>query len=603
MYSFFTLKKSFTLFLAFLTLLSLMVLSALHNLALSTEKLKTTEQHRYQATKLATEYKSLTEALTRNVMAFVASEQPEFQERYQHVTDILHGRAPNAEGLQQAMIERFRLASFTPLEMEKLEAAHVQIAERGKAEVEAISTASGQFDDGQGGIKVALPNALMAKVMIFGQQYAEASAAIERSIDEFDAMQAARLQQEVDGATRDSQQAYRIAATAIAILLLCSAAALWRLYRSIKRPLDQGVDLAQRLAAGELNAQVAVSRGDELGKLLEALNGIGSGLRQAVAQVRDRAAQIAAASHRISSANIDLSQRTDEQAANLQQTAAAMEQLAATVNNNADNAEQSKQLVYQASTSAMQGSQTVQNAAQTMQDIRRDTRKIADITGLINTIAFQTNILALNAAVEAARAGEHGKGFAVVASEVRNLALRSADAAKDIDTLISQAVSQLDSGADLVESTGHAMRDIVRSVQQVQNIMADIADASSEQASGIQQISQAVGHLDLITQQNLAMVQEAAGATLQQQQQADSLMAALAHFVLEGGTSGAAAQQPGELEGQPAESQQPSRQRQIIEYGRQGIQEAEIHGGVHLLGADRVHAQRKYGAPIQGVIA
>ncbi len=603
MNSFFTLKKSFILFLALLALLSLMVLSALQNLALSTERLKAAEQHRYEATKLATEYKSLAEALMRNVMAFVASEQPEFHERYQQLTDILHGRAGHAQGLRQALIERFRLAAFTPAEMEKLEAAHAQIAERGKTEIEAISTASGQFDDGQGGIKVALPNALMAKVMIFGQQYAEVSAAIERSIDEFDAMQAARLQREADEAASDSRQAYRIAATAIAALLLCSAGALWRLYRSIKRPLDQGVDLAERLAAGELNARVAVGRRDELGKLLDALNGIGDGLRLAVGQVRNRAAQIAAASHRISSANVDLLQRTNEQAANLQQTAAAMEQLAATVNNNADNAEQSKQLVCKASSSAMQGSQTVQNAAQTMQDIRRDTRKIADITGLINTIAFQTNILALNAAVEAARAGEHGKGFAVVASEVRGLALRSADAAKNIDTLINQAVRQLDCGADLVESTGRAMKDIAQSVQQVQDIMADIADASGEQASGIHQVSRAVGHLDLITQQNLAMAQEAAGATRQQQLQADSLMAALAHFVLESAASGPAPQQPGELQDQAAEDQQPGRQRQVVENCRHRAQEAEFHGDVHLLGADRIHAQGEYRAPIQGVIA
>src|SRR5690606_20772446 len=258
-----------------------------------------------------------------------------------------------------------------------------------------------------------------------------------------------------------------------------------------------------------------------------------------------------------SSANVDLLQRTNEQAANLQQTAAAMEQLAATVNNNADNAEQSKQLVCKASSSAMQGSQTVQNAAQTMQDIRRDTRKIADITGLINTIAFQTNILALNAAVEAARAGEHGKGFAVVASEVRGLALRSADAAKNIDTLISQAVRQLDCGADLVESTGRAMQDIAQSVQQVQDIMTDIADASGEQASGIHQISRAVGHLELITQKNLAMAQEAAGATRQQRLQADSLMAALAHFVLESKASDTAPQLPDDLQGQAAADQHP----------------------------------------------
>jgi methyl-accepting chemotaxis protein len=530
-----TLKKSFIAFLAVLVVLSLLVLSALHNLTGSIEHLKTTEQHRYQATELATAYKSLTHAMTRDVMAFVASEQPEFQESYRHLTAVLHGKAPDEQGIQQAMLDRFRNAGFTADEMTRLESAHRQITELAATEKEAISTASGQFDDGQGGIRVALPNALMAKVMIFGQQYAEAAAGIARSIDEFDTMQARRFARDVERASADSRKAYWIAVSAIAALLICSVLALWSLYTSIKRPLDEGVRLAQRLAGGDLSARVNVPRRDELGKLLEALNGIGLGLRHAVHEVRDRSVQIASASHHIAGANLELSQRTDEQAANLQQTAAAMEQLAATVKQNADNTEASRKLAAQANACAAQGSQTVQDAVDTMRQVRQGSRKVADITELIKNIAFQTNILALNAAVEAARAGEHGKGFAVVAAEVRNLALRSSEASKDIEKLIAHTVSQLDAGASLVDGAGQAMIGIVASVQKVEHIMSEIAHASGEQASGIEEITRAVSHLDHITQQNLAMVQEASSATLLQQQQADGLLATLSHFVLANG--------------------------------------------------------------------
>jgi methyl-accepting chemotaxis protein len=532
MRKFFTLKKSFFVFLAILVVLSLLVLSALGNLTDSIENLKTTEQRRYQATELATAYKSLTQARTRDVMAFVASEQPEFQESYQHLTAVLHGKAPDGNGVQEAMLDRFRNAGFTTDEMARLESAHAQIMELAATEKAAISTASGQFDDGQGGIKVALPNALMAKVMIFGQQYAEAAAGIARSIDEFDTMQASRFAQDVERAGAASRKANLIAVSAIAALLLCSVLALWGLYTSIKRPLDQGVLLAQRLAGGDLSAHMDVRRRDELGKLLEALNGIGLGLRHAVQEVRNRSVQIAAASHRISGGNLDLSQRSNEQAANLQQTAAAMEQLSATVKQNADNTAVSKSLAAQANACAAQGSQTVQDAVNTMRLVRQDSRKVADITELIKNIAFQTNILALNAAVEAARAGEHGKGFAVVAAEVRNLALRSSDASRDIEKLIGRTVTQLDAGASLVDGAGQAMIEIVASVQKVEDIMSEIANASGEQASGIEEITRAVSHLDHITQQNVAMVQEASSATLLQQQQADGLLATLSHFIL-----------------------------------------------------------------------
>ncbi len=551
MTNFFTLKKSFIFFLLTLSLLSVLVLTALYNLNHSTNNLKEIETRRYAATALATEYKNVIQAMMRNVMAFVSTEQPEFQEAYLHQAAILHGRAADEHGIQEPMVERFRRLGFTEAEMSKLESAHAQSIELGKTELEAISTASGQFDDGNGGIKVALPNALMAKVMIFGQQYTAAAASIAQSIDEFNTMQASRFTQAVREAGVASKMAYRIAVSTIIVLLICSALALWALYRTIKRPLDQGVKLAQRLSAGDLSASIPVKRHDELGKLLEALNGIGVGLHNTVGGVRDRAVHIAAAAHQISGANLHLSDRSDEQAANLQETAAAMEELSSTVRQNASNAEHAKELVLQAAGCATRGSATVQNAMETMNAIRQSSRKVADITGLINNIAFQTNILALNAAVEAARAGAEGKGFAVVAAEVRSLALRSAEASKEIEGLIGLSVSQMDTGARLVDMTGSAISEIVESVQQVQGIMNEIADASRQQASGIGQVTLAVSHLDTITQQNLAQVQEATKATLMQQVQADELTASLERFTLRVGNDEPILMQSHEIASRP----------------------------------------------------
>lgn len=529
----FTLKKSFILFLAALTLLSILVMAALHNLARSTDYLKQTEGLRYAATALATEYKSLTQAMTRDVMAFVATEQPEFLESYLHRSAILHGHAPNEHGIQQALIDRFRQAGFTPAEIAKLESAHAQQIELAKTETEAISTASGQFDDGHGGIKVALPNALMAKVMIFGQQYTEASQAIAQAIDEFNTMQASRFAQDVRQANDASLLAQRIAVSAMIALLICSTLALWALYKTIKNPLDQGVQLAQQLAAGDLSARVKVRRHDELGQLLEALNGIGLGLHKTVSEVRERVAHIAAASRHISTGNQDLSQRTGEQAASLQETAAAMEELSITVKQNADHAGQAKQFVSNTTACADRGCTTVQNAVSALQDIRLSSHKVSDITGLIKSIAFQTNILALNAAVEAARAGQHGKGFAVVATEVRNLALRSADASREIEALIKLSVSQIDQGANLVETAGGAMDEIMQSLRKAETIMDEIANATREQASGIEQMTLAVGQLDTITQKNAIQVEESAKATLLQQEQADNLAKTITRFRLE----------------------------------------------------------------------
>lgn len=532
MRSFFTLKKSFIAFLVILSLLSLMLLAALHTLYQSIDELKRTEQYRYQATELATLYKTLTQARTRDVMAFVATEQPEFLDSYRHLGDIMAGKAPDAHGVQRAMMARFDALGFTADEMAKLRYADGHIAKLALVEREAISTARGEFDDGQGGTRIALPNAMMAKVMIFGQQYAEAARDITGAIDAFNAMQARRIGQAVSEAGVASQLAYRFAVSALCALLIGSGLALWYLYLSVRRPLHAGVQLARELAAGRLEGKVHVHREDELGELLHALNGIGEGLNSTLQDVQDRSRRIESAAHQISQGNADLSRRTDAQAANLQETAAAMEELSVTVKQNADNAERVRVLADASAAQADQVNATVQDTAATMREIRGDSAKIADIIGLIKTIAFQTNILALNAAVEAARAGQHGRGFAVVAAEVRSLALRSAEASRDIEGLITRSVAQMDAGASLAESAGRAMAEVVQSVGRVRGVINDIASASWEQASGIDQVAKAVSQLDGITQQNVALVTDASRTTRLQHEQTEGLTAALSRFTL-----------------------------------------------------------------------
>ncbi|RYF07540.1 MAG: HAMP domain-containing protein [Comamonadaceae bacterium] len=309
--------------------------------------------------------------------------------------------------------------------------------------------------------------------------------------------------------------------------------------RSITRPLNRAVSVAETVAGGDLTMHVGSQAQDETGQLLRALDAMGGQLRNTVGQVRHGADSIALASSEIASGNLDLSSRTEEQASALQQTAASMEQMTATVRQNADNAQQANQLAKSASDMAVRGGQVVGNVVTTMGGIHAASRKIVDIIGVIDSIAFQTNILALNAAVEAARAGEQGRGFAVVASEVRTLAQRSATAAKEIKGLIDDSVQQVDAGNRLVEEAGSVIRDVVAGVRRVTDIVGEISAASQEQTSGLEQVNQAITQMDQVTQQNAALVEEAAAATGSLESQAAQLVQAVAVFRLHPGANGA----------------------------------------------------------------
>jgi len=322
-------------------------------------------------------------------------------------------------------------------------------------------------------------------------------------------------------------------ALGLAALAIGIAFAFW-VTRSITRPINYALHVARTVASGDLTSQIKSDSKDETGQLLHALHDMNEALSQIVGQVRHGTVSIASASSEIATGNLDLSARTESQASALEETASSMEELTSTVKANADNAREADQLASSASHVARRGGDVVSQVVSTMGSINDSSRKVVDIIAVIDGIAFQTNILALNAAVEAARAGEQGRGFAVVASEVRNLAARSASAAKEIKELISSSVEQVDAGARLVAQAGTTMEEVVASVQRVTGIVAEISLATREQNDGIEQMNMAIMQMDQTTQQNAALVEQAAAAASAMSDQASELERLVARFRLPG---------------------------------------------------------------------
>ena len=332
----------------------------------------------------------------------------------------------------------------------------------------------------------------------------------------------------------------------IGLLMVAIAAAL--LYplvrRMVTRPLADALQVARTVAAGDLTSRITVRSKDEAGQLMQAMKDMNDSLSRIVGEVRTGTDTIATASSQIASGNLDLSSRTEQQAGSLEETASSMEELTSTVKQNSDNARQANELAVEASGVAVKGGEVVSQVVSTMSAINESAGKIADIISVIDGIAFQTNILALNAAVEAARAGEQGKGFAVVASEVRNLAQRSANAAKEIKALINDSVGRVNAGSKLVADAGTTMDEIVDSVKRVTAIMAEIMSASQEQSSGIEQVNKAIGQMDQVTQQNAALVEQAAAAADSLQEQAGKLAQVVSVFKVEGSSASAPQARP-----------------------------------------------------------
>ncbi|PWC11527.1 methyl-accepting chemotaxis protein [Brenneria corticis] len=342
---------------------------------------------------------------------------------------------------------------------------------------------------------------------------------------------------------QDVAESYRETRTLMAIVIIASIIAgliiASLITRSVTHPIQEALAIAESVSKGDLTSQIRITRKDEAGMLLTALHNMNTSLRQIVSQVRDGAETISSAASQIAAGNQDLSARTEEQASSLEETASSMEQLTSTIKNTADNTLQATELAADTSETVKKSGAMMEKVTQEMRGIRDSSQRMAEIIGVIDGIAFQTNILALNAAVEAARAGEQGRGFAVVASEVRALAQRSATAAKEIKELIDDSFKKVQDGMGLVEDTGVTMNSLVTNVQGVNGIISEIAQASREQSDGINQINLAVGQIDTTTQQNAALVEESAAAALSLQDQAHSLTQTVSVFKLGAAYTGA----------------------------------------------------------------
>ncbi|CAG9185283.1 methyl-accepting chemotaxis protein [Cupriavidus pampae] len=335
-----------------------------------------------------------------------------------------------------------------------------------------------------------------------------------------------------EGAQTRFERLRVMAVVLIALGILIAIVGTLTLHRAIVRPVEEALGVFERMARGDLTSRIVSVSRNEIGRMMQALAAMQESLSGIVTQVRGGTDSIASATQQISAGNTDLSQRTEEQASSLEQTAASMEELTTVVRQNADNARQAGMLAGEASQIALKGGDVVGRVVETMNEINGSSRKVVEIIGVIEGIAFQTNILALNAAVEAARAGEQGRGFAVVAGEVRSLAQRSANAAKEIEALISESGQRVESGTRLVAEAGQTMGEIVQAVRRVTDIMNEIGAATQEQTTGIEQVNQAVSQMDEVTQQNAALVEEAAAAAGALEEQAQKLKNVVSVFTL-----------------------------------------------------------------------
>ncbi|MDA8447640.1 methyl-accepting chemotaxis protein [Paracidovorax valerianellae] len=409
------------------------------------------------------------------------------------------------------------------------------LSDADKAQMGAIATARKTMADLRARARQMKAEGKQAEAAaLVKQSYNPAVAAYLQTLRDFVQLQQRNAVEGQQAVAAERLLTVRLGALAVALLVAAIVAGAYFLIRSIQQPLAEANALAARIAGGDLSAAKTSARGDEFGELLRSLQTMGDSLGRMVQQVRRSTDSIAIASAEIAAGNQDLSTRTEQTSSNLQQTAATMEQFSSTLQQSAGSAREASGLAEGASGVARRGGEVVSQVVATMEEIQQSSRKIEDIIGVIDSIAFQTNILALNAAVEAARAGEQGRGFAVVAGEVRLLAGRSAEAAREIKALIGASVERVDAGSRLVQDAGATMADIVQSVQRVADMIGEVTAAASQQSSGIAQVNQAVGHLDQMTQQNAALVEESAAAAQSLREQADHLAKTVSVFRVDG---------------------------------------------------------------------
>jgi len=401
--------------------------------------------------------------------------------------------------------------------------------------VQKLEVAYKQFDDVYKRQAAALANLSIQEYLDLNDAGSAANTAFREAVNNVLEFVDTRTDDLVVQAEADHYISRTVTIVLLAIALVLALGCWIFINRTVLRPLHEAGDHFEKISAGDFTGRIEVRSTNEIGHLFGAIKRMQESLTRTVATVRRGVEEINLGAREISAGNTDLSSRTEQQAASLEETAASMEELASTVKQNADNARQANQLAASASDVAERGGSAVSEVVSTMQEISASSRKISEIVSVIDGIAFQTNILALNAAVEAARAGEQGKGFAVVAGEVRSLAQRSAQAAKEIKGLIEDSVSKVGAGSQQVERAGSTMQEIVSSVKRVTDIMGEISAASEEQSSGIDQVNRAVSQMDEVTQQNAALVEEAAAAAGSLQEQAQRLAEAVSVFKINAG--------------------------------------------------------------------
>jgi len=457
----------------------------------------------------AIRWTGLTETNAARTQALIVSNDPAVEAEFK---DAIAATSAQISEVQKSL-EAMALSDADKAQMGKIAAAR-------KTMIDLRGQARKLKEQGQHDQAVALVT----------QQYNPAVAAYLQALRDFVKLQQQAMQDRQQQLAGERMLTVQMAGAMVLLVLVCIGLGAYYLIGSIERPLDHARELAARIAAGDLSAREEVTRGDEFGDLLRSLYAMSEALGRMVHQVRQSTDSIATASAEIAAGNHDLSARTEQTSSNLQETAAAMDQFTSTIQQSAASAQQASTLATGASGVARRGGEVVKEVVSTMQDIHQSSQKIADIIGVIDGIAFQTNILALNAAVEAARAGEQGRGFAVVASEVRSLAGRSAEAAKEIKQLIGASVERVEAGSRLVQDAGATMQDIVQSVQRVTDMIGEVTAASTEQSAGIAQVNQAVVSLDQMTQQNAALVEESTAAAQSLREQAQQLAQAVSVF-------------------------------------------------------------------------
>jgi methyl-accepting chemotaxis protein len=552
-----SIRNIFAIAIGLMATCLLVVLLAVWRMNAAAAESTEAESRRTLSLQLADELRQSSDDLTRLARTYVVTGDPKWEAQYFEVLDIRNGKKPRPPGYEQIywdflaagqlpgklgptttkpLLEMMQDAGFTDAEFAKLRDAAGNSDDLVKTETIAMNLVKGLGADDKGQFTVKVePDRAMAAEMMHNLAYHQYKAKIMKPVDEFLVMLDERTRLEVTEAGGRARMWFLALAAAALGMAVMSVAILGWIMRWLKARLGAEpavvVQVVHGVADGRLD-QPLLHAQHQRGSVMDSLAMMARKLSVTVHQVRLGADTVASASHQIAHGNTDLSNRTEQQASSLQETAASMEQLGSAVTRNAESARVAAGLAREASDVASRGGQAVGQVVETMQGITESSRRIADILGTIDSIAFQTNILALNAAVEAARAGEQGRGFAVVASEVRSLAQRSADAAREIKTLISTSVERVERGTTLVDEAGVTMGEVVQSIGRLSALVGAISQANTEQSDGVAQISQAVSTMDRSTQQNAALVEQSAAAAESLSRQAQDLVAAMAGFKL-----------------------------------------------------------------------